>query len=97
MPESRTLHTDHPVRYEVEQHEVSLSGFPAEFVPGRPTWSIEPIEFDSPEQARLLVGERLVVVVQGDGAFHGIGEYAEGDRLTVRITGPAGDAPEEAP
>jgi hypothetical protein len=89
-----TLRTDRPIRYEVEQMELRTPGGRHKLLPGRAVWSIDPIELDTPEQARLLVGEHLVVDVEGDGLFHGIGAYAEGAELTVRITGPASEYPE---
>lgn len=90
------LRTDGPVRYEVEQLDVSPAGGPPAFVPGRTSWEVEPIEFDTPEKARLLVGEPIVLMVEGNGLFHGIGEYAEGSRLTVRVTGPATEPPQDS-
>lgn len=91
---THTLRTDHPVRYEIEQIEmIPWAGESERLVPGRTSWSIEPIEFDTPEQARALVGEHIVLDVEGDRLFHGIGEYADGAELSVRITGPVAEPP----
>jgi hypothetical protein len=99
MTEPRTLRTTNQVHFGVPLIDVSGIGEAGtDYVRGgRNTWSVEPIEFDTPEQARDLVGERLVLDVEAGGLFHAVGAGAYGNRLTVRVTGPATEPPQDTP